>query len=132
MLKKGDLLVVALILTAAVVLFFYRPASSGQEDRRTLQIELDGSVIREVSFDSGTTELITVALPAGEATVQLENGRVRVLPMDRSVCPLGFCSSVGWVEYSGEAIVCMPNRLVLRIRGGPVNELWESLDGVTK
>lgn len=132
MLKKGDLLVVALVLTAAAVLFFYRPASSGQADRRMLQIELDGNLVREIPLDVETDELITVELPGGEAVVQVKEGRVRMLPMERSLCPLGYCSSVGWVEYAGEAIVCMPNRLVLKIRGGPAHELWESLDGVTK
>jgi hypothetical protein len=129
--KKGDLLVLSLILIVATVLFIQRaaPVIAGS---RTLRVELDGRLVEEVSFDLETSETIIVEMPAGEAQVQIDAGRVRVLPMSREVCPQGICSSVGWVERSGDVIVCMPNRLILTVLGGPVNELWESLDGVTK
>jgi len=129
--RKGDLLVVAAILVFAVLLLGLKslPAASGGQ---LLRVELNKRVVREIPFDENSNETIVIELPAGEATVEIVAGRVRILAMPKEICPLGICSSVGWVEQSGDAIVCLPNRLVLTVVGGMVNEVWESLDGVTK
>ncbi|MBS3886426.1 MAG: NusG domain II-containing protein [Dethiobacter sp.] len=129
--KKGDLLVVAGILLVAFGLMAFRslPASSGN---RLLRVELEGVLLEEILFNEADFEQFPIEFPAGTATVEIAGGRVRVLPMPKEVCPLGICSSIGWVEQAGDAIVCLPNRLVLTVLGGEVNELWDSLDGVTR
>ena len=129
--KKGDLVVVAVILVVVFSLLGMQalPASSGA---RFLRVELDGEILDEIPFDETNEDSITVEFPGGEAEVEIVAGRVRVLPMPKDICPLGICSSVGWVERSGDAIVCLPNRLILTVVGGETNEVWDSLDGVTK
>lgn len=52
-----------------------------------------------------------------------------MLPISKELCPQGICSHVGWIEHPGDAIVCLPNRLVLTIVGGDAAEM---LDGVTR
>jgi hypothetical protein len=129
--KKGDLYVLAIILVAVLGLLGARalPTSSGN---RFLRVELDGKLLDEIPFtETGEDELL-IELPQGEAVVEIVAGRVRILPMPKELCPLNICSSVGWVEQSGDAIVCLPNRLVLTVVGGDVNEVWDSLDGVTR
>jgi hypothetical protein len=130
-LRRGDIIVVAVVLLVSALLYGFKllPSAGGE---RLLRVELDGQVIDEVHFSEESDEKITVNFPAGQATVEIVAGRVRVLPMPREVCPLGICSAVGWVEQSGDAIVCLPNRLILTVVGGPKNQLWDSLDGVTK
>jgi hypothetical protein len=130
-LKKGDLLIVAFVLLAVAALLAdrYLPAVAGG---RLLRIELEGRLVNEISFDAATRERLVVQMPAGEATVEIAEGRVRILEMPRDICPLGLCSAVGWVEQSGESIVCLPNRLVLTVLGGPADEFRQSLDAVTQ
>ncbi|MBT9173288.1 MAG: hypothetical protein DDT21_01683 [Syntrophomonadaceae bacterium] len=130
-LKKGDLIIIAFVLLAAAILLADRhmPAAAGG---RLLRIELDGQLVNEISFEADTVKHVVVQMPAGEATVVIAEGRVRIQEMPRAICPLGLCSSVGWVERSGEAIVCLPNRLVLTVLGGPVDELRQSLDAITE
>ncbi|MBS4023262.1 MAG: NusG domain II-containing protein [Dethiobacter sp.] len=129
--KKGDIIVIAVVLIISALLYGFKllPAAGGE---RLLKVELNGQVIDEIPFNDESDEEIVVTFPAGEAIVEIVAGRVRVLPMPREICPLAICSSVGWVEQSGDAIVCLPNRLVLTVVGGPTDELWDSLDGVTK
>jgi hypothetical protein len=129
--KKGDLLVIAVILAVALALMGLRllPGSSGD---RYLKIELDGELIDQIPFTIDEDKTFEVNFPAGQATVEIAAGKVRVLPMPKDICPLGFCSSVGWVEQSGDAIVCLPNRLVLTVVGGEINPEWDSVDGVTR
>ncbi|MBS3902454.1 MAG: NusG domain II-containing protein [Dethiobacter sp.] len=129
--KKGDLLVVFGVLLVALGLMAIRalPASSGNS---FLRVELDGVLLEEIPFNEADVETFPIEFPAGMATVEIAGGRVRVLPMSKEVCPLGICSSIGWVEQAGDAIVCLPNRLVLTVVGGEVNEVWDSVDGVTR
>lgn len=129
--KKGDMVVVGLVLAFAALFFglTYLPAATGE---RHLRVELDGRVVTEFVFSEQTNEQIEVKMPAGQAVVEIAAGRARVLPMPKTICPRGLCSSIGWVEQQGDAIVCLPNRLVITVAGGPVNELIDSLDGITK
>lgn len=130
-LKKGDLFVIAFVLLTAAALLADRQLAA-VAGGRLLRIELDGRLVKEVSFDAATRKQIAVQMPAGEATVEIDGGRVRILEMPRAICPLGLCSSVGWVERSGDSIVCLPNRLVLTVLGGPVDEFRQSLDAITE
>ncbi|MBS4031915.1 MAG: NusG domain II-containing protein [Clostridiales bacterium] len=129
--KKGDILVIAAVLFVALFLLGVKalPTVAGS---RILRVELGGQLIDEIPFDEEIDQTITVEMPAGHATVEIVAGRVRVLAMPKEICPLGVCSSIGWVEQSGDAIVCLPNRLILTVVGGQSNEVWDSLDGVTK
>lgn len=127
--KKGDFIVIAFIMGTALLLMGLQalPAASGT---RMLRVELDGTFVRDVAMDEDHS--FAVDLPGGQATVEIVAGRVRILKMPRELCPLGICSSVGWVERTGDAIVCLPNRLVLTVMGGEADQEWESVDGVTK
>ena len=129
-LKKGDFLVVVFVLLAALGLLAVKalPATSGD---RLLLVEINGKLHSEIPFNEDSEDLITVNLPGGHAIVEIVAGRVRVLPMEKHLCPLGICSAVGWIEQSGDAIVCLPNRLVMTVVGGDVNAVWDSVDGVT-
>ncbi len=50
----------------------------------------------------------------GEITLQVQNRRIRVL---RSTCPNQVCVRQGAVCRPGEMLVCVPNRLIVLIRG---------------
>lgn len=46
--------------------------------------------------------------------IEIRNGAVRVA---ESNCPKGICKQAGWVRTPGRAIVCVPNRVLIEIRG---------------
>ena len=125
--KKGDLLVIAAVLVAALALLALRALPAAAE-HRVLRIELDGRIIEEVTLQANGEQTITVPLDKGEAVVEINEGRVRMLPLSKELCPQGICSHVGWIEFPGEVIVCLPNRLVLTVIGGASEDI---LDGVT-
>lgn len=126
--KKGDLLVIAVVLAVALLLLGMRALPAVAEER-VLRIELNGEIVREVLLKEDVVQSITVPLSKGNAIVEIENGRARMLPMSKELCPQGICSHVGWAERSGDIIVCLPNRLVLTVVGGGPEEV---LDGVTQ
>ena len=48
-----------------------------------------------------------------EATIEISKGKVRMLPLDRDLCPRGICAHTGWISRHGESIVCLPNRIMV-------------------
>lgn len=46
--------------------------------------------------------------------LEFRAGRVRVAESD---CPRKICMQEGWVGSPGQSIVCVPNRLIIEIRG---------------
>jgi hypothetical protein len=55
---------------------------------------------------------IPVEGPLGTTIVEVSQGRVRVLS---SPCPEHICMNTGWISKTGQLIVCMPNRIVVRL-----------------
>ncbi len=64
-----------------------------------------------------TLKLVAIPVPRGEATLEYGHGKVRVLPMDHTVCPNEICWRTGWISSSGQSIVCVPNRMVITLQG---------------
>ena len=87
-------------------------------------VEVEGRRVLELSLDRDVTT--TVAGPLGETVIIVENGTVRI---ENSPCPAHYCVRMGSLEHRGEIAVCVPNRVVVTIRGG--NE-YESFDGITQ
>ncbi|NLM51264.1 MAG: NusG domain II-containing protein [Firmicutes bacterium] len=127
--KKGDLVVVVAVLLMALSLFAVKalPAAAGE---RVLQVTLDGQLVKELALTGEHNETITVPIPKGEAVVEIIDGKVRMLPMSKELCPQAICSHVGWIERPGDAIVCLPNRLIVTIEGNGTTV--EELDGKTQ
>lgn len=106
--QKGDALaILATLLLAAAVFLAFLP---GHRDGAALaEIYLDGTLIRQVSLDSDGEFTVS-----GDYTntVTVRDGKIGVTASD---CPGGDCVHSGWIGTSGRSIVCLPNRLEIRV-----------------
>ncbi len=87
-------------------------------------IEAGGVRVMELPLSKDTVE--RVAGPLGETVIVVEDGSVRI---EDSPCPNHYCSRMGRLSHRGEIAVCVPNRVVVTIKGGSDDE---SFDGVTQ
>jgi hypothetical protein len=71
-------------------------------------------------------ESITLFGAAGEVRLQIKEGRVKVIAAD---CPNKICVGLGWKGKAGDLIVCVPNRMLIKVVGSSVAE---GLDGVSR
>ena len=110
--QKGDYLTVAVtLLLAAVVFLAFLPRETG--DTPMAEIYLDGTLVRRVSLDTAAEFSVT-----GDYmnTVTVRDGKIAVTESD---CPGGDCVHSGWIGTSGRSIVCLPNRMEIRIVSAP-------------
>lgn len=87
--------------------------------RAEVVVQVQGKEVLRVPLRSETngSRYYKVPVPRGVATVEIKDGRVRVLRMPKEVCPLGICADTGWIANPAQAIVCMPNTMVIKIVG---------------
>ena len=81
----------------------------------TAQVVLDGEVIREIDL-SRIREPYSFTVEDGSGGVnriEVEPGRIRV---SEANCPDKICVSQGWLSDQTVPVVCLPHRLIIRIK----------------
>ena len=103
--KKGDIIITATVLAAAVTvtlitLFF---SSSGEK----VVIKEENKVLYELSlYENCVIEL------SGN-TVEIKNGKVDVIEAN---CKNQICVKHREIDKKGETIVCLPNKVIVEIK----------------
>lgn len=118
---RGDFVAAAVIFLAAAALLVYF-ALGRHGEAAAVQVWQDGVLQAEYPL---AVDREFVVGGGYHNTVRIENGRVCIHDAD---CPGQDCVKSGWQEESGRSIVCLPNRLELRLVGGSGAP---EVDGVT-
>jgi len=108
----GDAVLIAFFLGLSAALFFLLPGwlvSAGSE----VEIRSNNRVVGRYSLDED--RLIEVPGPIGSTTVCVDSGRARV---ESSPCPNKICVHMGSVGREGGLIVCVPNRVIVKVGTG--------------
>ena len=79
-------------------------------------IEVKGQVVQRL--DLNTSQEITINGAIGRTIVKIEGGAAQVIHSD---CPEKICVKTGKITYVGEIIVCVPNKVVIKIIGKQKN-----------
>ncbi len=131
--KRADLILAVVIVAAAAAIMAgqrFDRSRQGDTGAREVVIDVNNQHFRTIPF-SRVKGVITVDVPAGRghgAVVEIAgDGRARVRTSD---CPDKVCVRTGWIEHPGEVIVCLPNRIVVKIQGGSEDGGRPDLDGV--
>ena len=78
-------------------------------------IEVNGKEVMRFAIGAGQASRdFTVKGIQGKRTFKISDGRVRMV---RSACRDRICVGVGWIDSPGRSIVCLPNRVVIRVTG---------------
>ncbi len=80
---------------------------------KVVVVEVDGKLVGNFSLEED--RLIPVDGKLGTTRVEIAGKGVRVLD---SPCPHKLCVKAGPISSSRETLVCLPNRVVIRITGG--------------
>lgn len=110
------LLLVVLVIGLAGVLFLYmRPAVSDGE----VEVTVDGEVVMTLPL-SEDTEVSISGFDGGENLLVISDGKAEI---ESASCPDGVCVRHYAISRDGESIICLPNRVVVTIRGGEKGEV---------
>jgi hypothetical protein len=117
MLTRADKALIA-VLTLLALTGIGVPFLSQSSATETAQavITLDGKVVKTVKLD-GHHELIPITSSNGYDLVEVSGKQVRIVEAD---CPDKLCVKQGWISRSPQQIVCLPNRVVVKVTNGKV------------
>jgi hypothetical protein len=106
------LFAVLALLLALLSLLLYRQRGEGT----VAEILQDGAVIREIDLSRVLREeSFRVEWEGGYNIVTLRPGAICVSEAD---CPDQICVHMGWLRSEAAPIVCLPHRLMIRLKGG--------------
>ncbi|TYP57621.1 NusG domain II-containing protein [Thermosediminibacter litoriperuensis] len=126
MLKRGDKILIASILLFAVAIFTGFQIYGFSGGRTYAVIEVDGRQYQKISLGSDGPKLqLKVPGVQGELILEIDRDRVRVVSAD---CPDKDCVRQGWASRPGQMLVCLPNRVVVKIES---DRSSGELDGVS-
>ena len=109
--RRGDLWAIALVVFIALGTAFAILPEQAEDENCVAQIYHDGTLIRELPLDVDTSFIIEEDYLN---TVLVEGGRIRIC---ESNCPGGDCVHSGAIASPGRSIVCLPNRVEIRVTG---------------
>lgn len=118
---RRDLVLLAVFLVIGLILLAwwqFRPAAAGG----IAEVAVDGEVVAELPL-SEDAEMVIEGYGGGENTLVIRDGEADIISAS---CPDGVCVRHRAVSRDGESIICLPNRVVVTIRGGEEGDV----DGV--
>lgn len=116
---KGDKYLIIFIIVISILSLFYVKKAASSYDEKYVVIQVDGKDYKKISFGP---EVIGKKMPIetefGYNLIEIGDGKVRVIEAD---CPDKLDVKQGYISNPGEVIVCLPNRLVIEIKGEDKN-----------
>ena len=108
------MLVVLMVVAAAASMVLVSRANAGEKGSLAV-VEVNGKEVMRVALGAGQASRdFTVKGVQGKSTFNVVDGKVRMV---RSACRDKICVGVGWIDSPGKSIVCLPNRVVIRVTG---------------
>ncbi|WP_236914706.1 NusG domain II-containing protein [Clostridium sp. Cult2] len=112
---KGDKYLMVFIVVISILSLSYVKKSAFNNKEKYISIQVNGEEIKKIIFD---TNLIGKTIPVeteyGYNLIEIDDEKVRVIEAD---CPDQLDVKQGYISKVGEVIVCLPNRLVIEIKG---------------
>ena len=111
--RKGDFLALGMVvvLAAAVAVGFWQQIEG--EEPGTVQIYQDGQLISELPLFGAEEQSIVVSGSYSNRVV-IRDGKAAIVESD---CPGNDCVNSGWISDAGRNLVCLPNRVEVRVTG---------------
>lgn len=103
-----DIIVIAAILLASVALLLVTTLS--REAGEAVVVEIDGVTVATYSLSQNGE----YSLNGGTNVLVIENGQAY---LNYSNCPDHTCERTGKIQYVGQSIICLPNKLTVTIKG---------------
>ena len=124
---KGDkILIVVVIIINVISLWLVKNVAFNHEDKY-ISVQVNGEEIKRITFDKNIVgKQIPIKTEYGYNLIEIGDEKVRVIEAD---CPDKLDVKQGYISRVGEVIVCLPNKLVIEIKGVKAET---DLDGLSR
>jgi hypothetical protein len=108
---KLDLLLIGLVLFFSAFSILYVSANRIKEPSQPKVAILyqENAELMELDLQKDDVKPIL----DGKMQIEIKDGKIKVMDSD---CPQSICVKMGWIEHSGQTIVCIPNHILIEIK----------------
>ena len=117
--KKGDYIVISLLLTLFIVMSVKINSSYIDTDDKYVSVQVNGEEIKQITI-SEELKTYPIRTSFGLNVLQIKNKKVKII---EASCPDKIDVKFGEIDKVGQSIICMPNRLIIQIKSNKPNEL---------
>lgn len=116
---KGDKITAAIIIFISLALFAVINLTQINSDRNYASIQMDGEEIEKITLGEKEKKTYRYDTEYGTNIIEVEDDKIHMLEAD---CDDQICVHQGYIENSGEMIVCLPNRFLVEMKNDKGNE----------
>lgn len=109
--NKSDIKLIIIILLIAITVLFVIAIIDKNNSKEAL-VYYDNNLVLTIDLNESEEKIYKVDGFNGEVKIIAGNGKIKV---DEEESPLHLCSKQGFIEESYESIVCLPNKIVIKI-----------------
>ena len=102
-----DIIIISAILLVSLVLLLV--VTLCKKEGTVVVVEIDGNVVATYPLDKNET----YSLNGGTNVLVIEDGRAY---LNYSNCPDHTCEKTGKIQYVGQSIICLPNKVAITIK----------------
>ena len=108
---KNDMILIVIILIIALIIFIV-PKINSNQGNKIANVYYENKLIKTIDLSSNLKQEYNIKGYNGDIVIETKDNMIRVKTENS---PLHLCSKQGWVENSHEVIVCLPNRIIIKI-----------------
>ena len=114
---KGDIVVIFFVAMLAVLIGVLFLMKTGSDKGNTVAVYLEGKKVQEISLYEDREIVIENSYTN---KLRIKNGKAAIIESD---CPGMDCVHSGWIGENGRSLICLPNRVEIRIEGETDSEV---------
>lgn len=126
MLKKGDVVVIAVVLALAFSGMYYTGYAS-ESSSKIIEVVHDGEVVASYKIDKHFDQTFDFFDgEGGHEVYRIHNGGVEVI---ESNTPQKICMKMGFIDRDGQMIVALPHKMYITVKSqtGKEDEQFDSI-----
>lgn len=107
--KADKILIFSLILISVIAIVLL---NINKNNGKKANVYYDNELILTIDLTKKEKQTFNVKGYNGDVHILVNNGKIKV---DQEKSPLNLCSKQGYISSSYETIVCLPNKIVIKI-----------------
>lgn len=112
---KGDKYLIIIIIIISLISIIYVERDATSYNSKYISIQVNGKEYKKITFNPKMVgKTIPIKTKYCYNLIEIGDEKVRVIEAD---CPDKLDVKQGYISKPGETIVCLPNRLIIEIKG---------------
>ncbi len=125
---RWDKIIIVSVLLIGFAGMFLLSLPEVEKDEKYVIVSVNGRAIEKIRVSKNEkNKIVEFEFEGGVGSIEINEGAVRMLEMDRNICPEGICSNTGWITRKHQTIICLPNKIAVSFD----SQSDDGLDGIS-